>query len=205
MKRLAILGANGHGKVIADAALLQGWDDVAFYDDAWPAIDSNGRWSVVGNTEDLLNARGRYAGVVVGIGDNRIRQGKLELLKDCGFQLASVVHPSACVSSFAEVGAGAVVFANATINADARVGGGTIINTGAVIEHDCVLGNCVHVSPNAVMAGGSTAGDRVWLGAGAVIKQLVDVGTGAIVGMGAVVIRDVPSGMTVVGNPARAI
>lgn len=205
MRRLAILGASGHGKVIADAALLQGWDDVVFYDDAWPAIDSNGRWPVAGNTDHLLNARVQYAGVVVGIGDNRIRQGKLELLRDYNIQLASVVHPSAYVSSFAEIGDGSVVFANATVNADACVGSGAIINTGAVIEHDCVLGNFTHVSPNAVMAGGAKAGDRVWLGAGAVVKQLVVVGACAIVGMGAVVIEDVPSGETVVGNPARAI
>lgn len=205
MKRLAILGASGHGKVIADTALLLGWDDIVFYDDAWPEIDFNGHWPVAGNTEDLLNARAKYAGVVVGIGDNSIRQGKLELLRDYDFQLASVVHPTAYVSSFAEIGCGSVVFANATINADARVGSGAIINTGAVIEHDCVLGDCVHVSPNAVMAGGAKAEDRVWLGAGAVVKQLVVVGAGAIVGMGAAVIEDVPSGETVVGNPARAL
>ncbi len=205
MKRLAILGASGHGKVVADAALAQGWGEIAFFDDAWPKVSSNGRWPVLGNTESLLNFAASYDCIAVGIGHNRTRREKMDIIERNGLKFATIIHPSAVVSDYALIGKGTVVFANAVINVDARLGAGGIINTGAVIEHDCCLGDCVHVSPNAVLSGGVTLGHEVWVGAGASIKQLVSVGNKAIIGMGSVVLRDVASEVTVAGNPVRML
>ncbi|WP_410802587.1 acetyltransferase [Marinobacter sp. KMM 10035] len=201
--RLAILGASGHGKVVADAAELAGWDEVIFYDDAWPRLAKNGPWMVVGNTEALLQGLEGIDGVVVAIGNNRVRQLKQHELIVAGAKVVSIVHPTAVVSRHAELCVGSVVFGNATVNACAKVGNGCIVNTGAVVEHDCVLGDFAHISPNAVLAGGVRVGPLVWLGASASVKQLIEVGEHAVVGMGAVVIRDVQPGATVVGNPAK--
>lgn len=201
--RLAILGASGHGKVVADAAELLGWDKVQFFDDAWPQLAKNGPWSVAGNTEALLQGVAEFDGVVVAIGNNQIRQLKQQELAIAGARLVSVVHPSAVVSKHAVIGVGSVVFANAVINACATVAAGCIVNTGTVIEHDCVLGDFAHVSPNAVIAGGVRVGPLAWVGACASVRQLIEVGEGAVVGMGAVVTKDVPPGATVVGNPAK--
>ena len=205
MRRLAILGASGHGKVVAEAALAQGWDDIVFFDDAWPKVSSNGRWSVLGNTESLLRFAATYDGIAVGIGNNRIRREKMDLIECKDLQLATIIHPSAVVSDYALIGEGTVVCANAVVNVDVQLGPGGVINTGAVIEHDCCLGDCVHVSPNAVLSGGVTLGHEVWVGAGASIKQLVSVGNKAVIGMGSVVLRDVAPEVTVVGNPARML
>ncbi|EHJ06126.1 acetyltransferase [Marinobacter manganoxydans] len=203
--RIAILGASGHGKVIADAAEQLGWQHVTFFDDAWPDVKKNGPWTVNGKTEALLARLSDFEGVVVGIGNNRIREEKQRKLARAGAKLVSIVHPTATVSSHASIGPGTVVFANAVINPCANVGGGVILNTGAVVEHDCVVGNFVHISPNAVLAGGVKLGQQVWVGACASIKQLISVGEASIVGMGAVVTKDVESGVTVVGNPARIL
>ncbi|SHH15631.1 sugar O-acetyltransferase [Bradyrhizobium erythrophlei] len=46
-------------------------------------------------------------------------------------------------------------------------------------------------------------GKNVWIGGGAIILPGVTVGDDAVIGAGAVVTRDVPQGITVVGNPAR--
>ena len=43
------------------------------------------------------------------------------------------------------------------------------------------------------------------VGANATLLPGVEVGEGAVVGAGAVVVRDVPAGVTVVGNPAREV
>lgn len=202
MKCLAILGASGHGKVVADAAACSGWDIIHFFDDAWPGLAANGRWPVIGDSAEFLDKPGKYDGVVVAIGDNPTRDRRLQDLDAAGVDIVSVVHPSAVVSRYAQLGAGSVVFANAVINADTVIGPGAIINTGAVVEHDCWLDRCTHVSPNATLAGGVRLGRRAWIGANACVRQLVSIGDGVIVGMGSVVIRDVGPEQTVVGNPA---
>lgn len=203
--RLAVLGASGHGKVVADAAELAGWNQVVFFDDAWPELKRNGPWEVVGDACRLLANTGAFDGVVVAIGNNKTRQTKQCQLEQADASLVSVIHPSAVVSPNAEVGVGTVIFANAVINSCAQVDEGCIINTGAVIEHDCLVGGFAHVSPNAVLAGGAKVGSLAWIGACASLRQLIQVGRGAIVGMGAVVTRDVPPGVMVVGNPAKAL
>jgi maltose O-acetyltransferase len=48
-----------------------------------------------------------------------------------------------------------------------------------------------------------TIGSNVWIGGGAIILPGVTIGDDAIVGAGSIVTRDVPPGVTVVGNPAR--
>ncbi len=202
---LAILGASGHGKVIADAAEQAGWQSVTFFDDAWPELGENGPWFVKGDTRALIANLTSFDGVVVGIGNNRIREEKQSELTNAGAKLVTIVHPTATVSPHASVGVGSVVFAKSVVNACAMVGDGVIVNTGAVIEHDCVVGDFAHISPNAVLAGGVKLGQQVWVGACASVRQLVSVGEASTVGMGAVVTKDIQSGVTVVGNPARTL
>ncbi|WP_313477102.1 acetyltransferase [Stutzerimonas kunmingensis] len=205
MKRLALLGASGHGKVIADTAECCGWQEIEFFDDAWPARQTNGYWPVVGDTTVLLSSLGRFDGVLVAIGNNRIRQAKLLQLQAIGAHVVSLIHPSATFSRYARLGVGSVVFAGAVINADTQIGQGTILNTGCSVDHDCVLGNAVHISPGARLAGGVEIGDLSWVGIGASVRQLILIGSGVMVGAGAAVVADVADGQTVVGVPACSL
>ncbi|OJS99877.1 acetyltransferase [Marinobacter nauticus] len=205
MMRLAILGASGHGKVVADAASLSGWTEIVFFDDAWPVVANNGPWDVVGAGSHLLAQAAGFDGAVVAVGNNAIRMAKQQELVLAGLKLVSVFHPSAVVSPHATVGSGTVVFANAAINACATLGEGCIVNTGAIVEHDCVVGDFSHLSPNSVLAGGVTIGRKVWVGAGATVKQLVVLGDEVTVGMGSTVLRDESAGQTIVGVPARPL
>tara|TARA_R110001606_G_scaffold251548_2_gene399515 strand:+ start:3670 stop:4296 length:627 start_codon:yes stop_codon:yes gene_type:complete len=202
-KLLAVVGASGHGKVVADAAIARGWRKVAFYDDAWPELAQVGRWPVEGCTAEMRDHLGRFDSVMVGIGDNRTRLAKLAELETAGAAIGTILHPQSAVSRFAEIGVGGVVFAGAVVNVDARLGRGVIINTGATVDHDCVLADGVHISPGANLAGDVIVGEASWIGIGAAIKQGVTIGRNVMVAAGAIVIRDVPDGTTVMGVPAR--
>lgn len=202
MKCLAVLGASGHGKVVADVAESCGWK-VTFFDDAFPALRLNGVWAVEGDTADLLRKVERFDGAIVAIGHNRTRLEKLALLLNAGLKIETLIHPNASVSRHSVLGSGSVVFAGAVINAFARVGEGCILNTMCSVDHDCVLGDGVHMSPGAHLAGGVVVGKAAWVGIGASVRQLVRIGADSIVGAGAAVIADVVEGSTVVGVPAR--
>lgn len=205
MKRLAIFGASGHGKVVADCAECAGWQEIEFFDDAWPKLKTTGSWQVVGDTKLLINDLDKYDGVIVAIGNNITRLKKQEELNINGAQIVSIVHPVAQVSRYVNLGAGSVVMPGAIINTDSTLGACCIINTGATIDHDCVLGDGVHVSPGANIAGGVSIGNRSWIGIGSSIRQLVKIGDESIVGAGAVVINDVADTCTVAGNPANLL
>jgi sugar O-acyltransferase (sialic acid O-acetyltransferase NeuD family) len=142
---------------------------------------------------------------VVAIGNNHLRMELQSKLVDAGFEMETIVHPSAQVSRFARLGAGCVVFANAVVNVDAEVGDAGIINTAATIDHDCRLGNGVHVAPGANLGGGVTVGDFSWIGIGAAVRHYISIGTDVTVGAGAVVVSNILDGVTAVGSPARPI
>ncbi len=201
MPKLAILGASGHGKVVADIAELNGYD-VVFFDDAFPEKNKIEHWPVIGSSNDLLKCASDYE-IFIAIGNNAIRQQKQIQLVQAGGRFPVLVHPRAVVSPYAILDEGSVVMACATINAFAEVKCGVIVNTCAVIEHDCKLGEFCHVSPNATLAGGVRIGKCVWIGSGSVVKQLVFVNDHAVIGAGSVVITDIPERTTAVGVPAK--
>ncbi len=205
MKRLAVLGASGHGKVVADIAECCGWDEVVFFDDAWPKVSRNGHWAVVGDSQVLAEHLATFAGVIVAIGSNAIRAEKLRWLAELLAPVTTLVHPSAVISRYAELGSGTVVMPGVVVNVSSRVGNGVILNTGCSIDHDCTIGDGAHISPGTHLAGGVQVGAQSWIGIGASVKQLINIGQRVAVGAGAVVVSDLPDGVTAVGVPAKPI
>lgn len=205
MKVLAILGAGGHGRVVADAAEAGDWGEVVFFDQVWPKQTACGPWSIVGDEAALLAQAYRFSGVVVAIGANNVRLSCSRRLIEAGVELATVIHPAAVVSRHAVVQAGTVVFAGAVVNPGARVGVSCIVNTCASVDHDCLLGDGVHISPGAHLAGNVHVDEASWIGIGASVKQGVKLGPNTMVGAGAAVVHSSAGGLTLVGVPARPL
>lgn len=195
MRALRIIGAGGHGRVLADIAEAMGYSDIAFLDGAFPDLSRSGAWDVIGTPADLGD--GEYA---LGVGDNKTRMGLLESIP-C--DLATLIHPSAVVSPHATIGAGSVICAGAAIGPFATLGAGCILNTGCSVDHDCTLGEGVHLSPGARLGGGVQIGACAWIGIGAVVREYKSIGADALVGAGAAVITDIPEGVRFGGVPAK--
>lgn len=204
--RLGIFGAGGHGKVVAEAAEASGWKEVVFFEEPFgPVRDHHEKWRIAGDCDSLLESLAELDGVIVAIGDNKARIDRLNLLKNAGGNLVSVVHPSAVLSPSMAVGAGSCILAGAVVNAGARIGSGVILNTACSVDHDCMIGPGVHVSPGAHLAGHVWVGAGTWLGIGSIVRDEVRIGAMVTVGAGAVVVKDVADGLCVVGVPARPL
>jgi UDP-N-acetylbacillosamine N-acetyltransferase len=210
-KHFLVIGAGGHGRVVADLVRALGHSVAGFVDDdpakADRSVDSSGS-HVIMTLQTLLqhiDANSALPGiadhVALAIGDNTNRLALFtQLQPHCA---PALIHPGAIVSPSARVGDGSVVFARAAINPEAHVGCAAIINTGAIVEHDCNLEDGVHISPGAVLCGTVEVGARSWIGAASVVIQCRSVGRDCIVGAGAVVVHDLPDGVVAYGNPAR--
>lgn len=198
MNRLIIIGAGGHGKVIADNALKNGYQSICFVDDREKG-DVMGL-PVIGTSEEISHLNDGNTDFIIGIGNNAVRKAIAEKYK---VNWVSIVHPSAQIAWNAKIGKGTVVLANAVINACASVGEHCIINTGAIVEHDNVIENYVHISPNAALGGTVHIGMNSHIGIGATVINNIDVCADCMIGAGAVVVKNIVEKGTYVGIPTK--
>ncbi len=211
MTRLVVIGAGGHGRVVADALQRLGKAADAVILDADAALHGT---SVLGipirGGDQLLPQLQRegFSEFLVAIGGVRafgLRRKLFIAARLAGLQGWILRHPGTILAESARLGEGSQVLAGAIVNACAVIGENCILNTASIVEHDCRLGADVHVAPRACLAGGVEVGDQVHIGAGAIICENLKIGARSIVGAGAVVIRDVPPDAVVAGVPAKAI
>jgi len=205
MKRLAILGAGGHGKVVAEVALSASWDYVEFYDDAFPAKTSIDDFLIQGGFDSLIKHADIYDGFHVAIGDNRTRLKILNQLLDLDLSCPKIIAPTAVISSTAKLGAGISIMDNVVINAKTIVDVGVILNTSCTVDHDCTIAAGVHISPGAHLAGDVSVGICSTVGIGSAIIQGKVIGNDSIIGAGSAVISNIPNNVTALGIPSKII
>ena len=160
MKRLLIVGAGGHGKVVAECAEACGYEQIDFLDDNNP--------DAIGGIDQIEEKVTEYDGVIISIGDNEIRRGLITRLQKIKAPLIELIHPRAYVSATAAIGSGTIVLPDAVIHTNASIGIGCIVSIGALIDHDAVVEDFSHINTGAIVGAGKRAGGKV--DAGMIIK-----------------------------------
>lgn len=202
--KLIIIGASGHGKVVADIAIkMNKWQSIAFLDDD-ESIKTSIRLEVIGKTADAFTYKDE-ADFFVAIGNNGTRVKVQKKLIEQGLNVVSLIHPSAVIGTDVEIGIGSVVMAGVVINSSTKIGKGCIINTSSSLDHDNVIDDYVHISPGVNMAGTVKVGNGSWIGIGSVISNNVNICSGCKVGAGAVIVKDITDPGTYVGVPVRRV
>lgn len=204
-----VIGGGGHSRVLIDSLLMQsnvilGFTDidVQFQASSFHGVHYLGDDDIINNYAPseilLVNALGS-------IGSTKMRARIYETFKSKGYSFASVIHPSAIISSDVTLGEGVQVMAGTIIQTGSQIGDNTIINTRSSVDHDCVIGSHVHVAPGVTLSGGIRVGSGVHIGSGATVIQQVSLDEFSIIGAGAVVLKDVPAHRTYVGVPAKEV
>lgn len=197
MNRLIIIGASGHGKVVADIAKLNGYTDIVFIDDDESVKDCNG-YPVIGKTDDIPDGD-----LFVAVGNPEARERIMEQYKGRYFPI--LIHPNATIAKGVNIGNGTVIMAGAVINPCTKIGEGCIVNTCSSVDHDCSIEDYVHVAVGAHVCGTVNVGKRTWIGAGSTIINNLRVCSDCLIGAGAVVTVDLKTSGKYVGVPAKEI
>jgi len=185
--RTLILGAGGFGVAVREALQLSlgaSHCEVHFLDDAYPSKPAFPKIDIVGKFADLQKIGRSYDNALVALGRNDVRRAQIEAIKRLGMSLATVIHPSAIVSSLAQVDGGSIIMGASVISAGCRIGQGVIINAGTILDHDVVAEDYTHLSIGCRIASGVHIGRSSTLYAGCVAGYGVSIEKNSVAAAG---------------------
>lgn len=199
---LIIIGASGHGKVVAEIAERVNCYECIYFIDDYSQEDSFNSYTILGDSTKIREFRDN-AEFFVAIGDNDVRKSKYNYLIMEGCSIATLIDPNAIISNSASIGIGTVLMPGAIVNSGTTIGEGSIINTKVSIDHDCVIGAYNHLSPGTTLAGTVKTGENVWIGSGTTVINNITISHDIVIGAGALVIRDIYITGKYVGSPVK--
>lgn len=209
MKKIVLIGAGGHCKVVIDIIKSTNKYEIIGITDR--NVEKNNLLDIpiLGDDsilESLYKKGIKHAFICIGaLGDLKIRNIIYDRLKKIGFNIPVLIHKKAIVSPHSNIKSGTCVMAGAIVNSGVTIEENCIINTGSIIEHDCIIKNNVHISPKVALGGNTIIGENTHIGIGATVIHGIYIEKNVTVGAGAVVIRNIKSDNTVVGIPAENI
>ena len=203
--KIVILGASGHGSVVAEIAQLNGYSTFFLDDDEQKAGHSINGVECIGKLKKLRELCPKSFLVALGVGDNKTRKRLYKLVNDLGFQMPNLIHPTAVVSESSVLGDANLVGCRAILNPHCSIANGSIINTSAVVEHHVSVASFVHLSPGSILCGAANVGEACWIGANATIIECVRLQNNITIGANSCVINDIDAPGCYAGSPTRRI
>jgi sugar O-acyltransferase (sialic acid O-acetyltransferase NeuD family) len=208
--RVALFGASGHARVVADMLERSGLFEIAgLIVSNLPAGTMCFGYCVLGSEMDLpglIDQYGIQAGAIA-VGDNWRRSQFLARIERVSpaLRFVTAVHPSAQIGRDVTIGRGTVILAGAVVNSGSQIGPFSLINTKASLDHDGRMGSFTSLAPGATVGGGVEIGDFSAISLGASVIHRVRIGSHSVIGAGAVVIRDIPDRVVAFGVPAVVV
>jgi acetyltransferase EpsM len=142
---------------------------------------------------------------LMAIANLKYRRLIIEKFMEEGAELIGFIHPTALISPSAEIHSSVVISHNASVGPKAKIGKFNMLNSRCTIGHDTQIGDYNFISPQVALSGNTKLGNENLLGTNSATIPGVKIGNNNIIGAGAIVIKDVPDGVTVVGNKARIL
>lgn len=189
-KKIAIIGAGGHGKVVGEIALLNQYQTIDFFDDRIDEIKKF-PFKIVGSIEFLKNNLINYDVFFVAIGNNIARNYQISWLKKEKKTIVSLIHPKSTVSQLSSIEVGSCVMANAVVNPATFIKEGVIVNTSSSIDHDCIIEEYSHISPNCSISGDVSIGKFTHLGTGTSVHPGITIGENVKTGIGSKIYKNI--------------
>ena len=201
---LILIGAGGHAHACIDVIEQHGGYQISGLVGMPDEMhDHHLGYVVIGTDNDLPELVKTIQYALITLGQIKTPEHRIRLYqqaKALGFQLPTIIAPSAYVSRHATLGDGTIVMHGAIVNAGASVGKNCIINTRALLEHDATVSDHCHISTGAIINGNTAIGSGCFVGSGSIIKEGTSLGQGCLVGMGLAVRHNHPENAQFAGH-----
>ena len=209
MKKIVILGTGGNCIDILDTineinSISKKYDCIGFLDDN---PDNLGKdyygVKVIGSLSQAIDFSDAF--FVNGIGNSLNFWKKKSIIQKTLIpveKFETIIHPTASVSKFSQIGFGTVIFQNVTITSNVKIGNHVVILPNSVISHDDIIGDYTCITGGVCISGDVTIGESCYLGTNCSIIGNVTIGNYCLIGMSSNVLRDVADNSIMIGNPA---
>jgi len=204
VKRIGIIGFGALGRqILGLIAPVRGAEQVVFFDDVLHGQRGENSFAF----DSFLDSCFADCDFYVGLGYRHLprKMEILQQLRSAGRRAPAFVHPSSQVHPTCRVGDGCLVYPLCNLGEEVELGQGGLLNNSVVVSHNCRVGDAAYLSPGVVLSGHVTIGEAAFLGSGVVVANNRRIGANARVGIGSVVTRDVPDGVSAIGNPLRLL